>query len=90
MVCRAGIPAPVPEGIVEAIRGREDAGAFVDLTRQAAFCVGDPVQIVAGPFADHVARFEGLNDEQRVVLLLDLLGRKLRVAVPAETVTACA
>jgi transcriptional antiterminator RfaH len=90
LVCRGGMPAPVPEGIVEGIRGCEDAGQFVDLTRQSALRPGDKVQIMGGPFADHVARFEGLGDEQRVVLLLDLLGRKLRVTVPAETVTACA
>lgn len=90
LVCRAGLPAPVPEGIVESIQGREDAGHFVDLTRQAAFQPGDRVQVVAGPFADRTALFEGLNEGQRVVLLLEMLGRKLQVAVPAEAITACA
>ena len=90
LVSRAGAPSPVPDGIVEAIRSREDAGQFVDLTRQAPFRPGDAVQVMAGPFTDHVAEFEGLSEEQRVVLLLDLLGRKLRISVPADSVAACA
>ena len=90
LVCRGGHPSAVPGGIVEAIREREDDQAFVDLTRQAALKAGDPVQVMGGPFADHVARFEGLNEAQRVVVLLDLLGRQLRVTVPAETIAACA
>lgn len=90
LVCRAGLPAAVPIGVVEAIMAREDGQAFVDLTRQAALKAGDPIQVVAGPFADHVARFAGLNEAQRVVVLLDLLGRQLRVSVPAEAVAACA
>ncbi len=90
LICRAGFPVAVPIGTVEAIKEREDDQAFVDLTRQAALKPGDRIQVVAGPFADHIARFEGLNEAQRVVVLLDLLGRQLRVSVPAEAVAACA
>ena len=90
LICRDGMPAPVPEGIVEAIMAREDSQAFVDLTRQAAFKPGDAVQVVAGPFADQVAQFQGLSASERVILLFDILGRKLRIEVPRETVTAAA
>lgn len=89
LICRGGAPMPVPEGIVEAIKAHEDAGHFVDLARQASFRLGDKVQVMAGPFADHVARFEGLDDAQRVTLLLKLLGRELRISVPAESIAAC-
>jgi transcriptional antiterminator RfaH len=90
LICRDGLPAPVPGGIIEAILAREDAGHFVDLTRQAEIRPGDRVQVTAGPFADRIAVFAGLNEGQRVILLLDLLGRKLRVEVAPEAVTACA
>jgi len=90
LVLRGGMPASVPHGIVEGIKGHEDANSFVDLTRQAALRPGDRVRVVAGPFADHIARFEGLSDAQRVILLLELLGRQLRVLVPSEAITACA
>jgi len=90
LILQGGMPAPVPEGIVEGIQAHEDATQFVDLTRQADFHRGDRVQVVAGPFADYVGLFEGASDEQRVILLLELLGRKLRIELPAEAVTACA
>jgi len=89
LVCRDSLPVPVPEGIIEAIAAREDAQKFVDLTRQADFRRGDRVQVMAGPFADHIARFEGLSEQQHVVLLLELLGRTMRVEVASEVVAAC-
>jgi transcriptional antiterminator RfaH len=89
-VCRSGAPTPVPEGVIEGIKSSEDADRFVDLAHQAAFRPGDKVQVMAGPFADQVAKFDGLNDQQRVILLLELLGRELRVTVPAESIAACA
>lgn len=88
LICRGGMPAPVPEGIVEAIMAREDSQEFVDLTRQAAFKPGDAVRVVAGPFADCIAQFQGLSASERVVLLLDILGRKLRIEVGRDSVTA--
>ena len=90
LVCRDGAPVPVPDGVVEAIMAREDSQAFVDLTRQADFKTDDAVQVISGPFADHLARFQGLSASERVILLLDILGRKLRVEVPSESVTAAA
>ena len=89
-ICRDGVPSPVPEGVVEAIMAREDAQEFVDLTRQAALKPGDRVQVASGPFADCIAQFQGLSASERVILLLDILGRKLRVEVASDSVTALA
>lgn len=90
LICRDGLPAPVPEGVVEAIMAREDAQEFVDLTRQVDFKPGDKVQVMSGPFADCVAQFQGLSASERITLLLDILGRKLRIEVARESVTAIA
>lgn len=90
LICRDGAPAPIPDGIVEGIQAREDADAFIDLTRQAELKPGDAVRVMSGTFADHAARFLGLAARERVVLLLDILGRSLRIEVPRESVTASA
>jgi transcriptional antiterminator RfaH len=89
LVCAGERPAPVPPGIVEAIRGREDAGGLFPL-REVPFRRGEAVRVVSGSLATAIGLFESLSDNDRVVLLLDLLGRKMRVALPIESVAALA
>jgi len=46
---------------------------------------GDVVRLTGGPFADFVASVEKITPDQRVWVLLDLMGRPTRVAVQADT-----
>ena len=85
-----GAPVALPDGVIEGIRGREDSDQFVDLARQAALRPGDQIRLLAGPFANRVARFEGLDEARRVFVLLEMLGRPLRVSVEPECIAACA
>ena len=48
------------------------------------------VKIIDGPLNDLEGLFEGPNDDERVTVLLSLLGREVKVRVPLETVYACA
>ena len=41
-----------------------------------------------GVFADCLGLFEGMGDRERVTILLDLLGRKVRVALDENFVVA--
>ena len=85
-----GLPSPVPEGIVEEIAACEDAKGMIVLPKRAPFEPGQPVQIAAGPMLDKVGLFESQTDDERVVVLLSLLGREVRVRLPIETVSASA
>jgi len=88
LVCNGEIPAPVPAGVVEDIRGREGADGLVAMP--PSFRRGEKVRIVGGAFADQVGLFECATDEERVILLLDLLGRRMRIAVPIDAVASYA
>jgi transcriptional antiterminator RfaH len=79
-------PTPVPVGVIESLRDRENGNGLVILGRAAEFNPGQPVEITIGPFAEYLARFEALDDKERVTLLLDLMGRQVRVRVPLEAV----
>ncbi len=87
IVCQGARPAPVPEGVVEAIMAREDESGLVKLT-PPAFRAGEPIRITGGALANLVGRFQELEANQRVVLLMELLGRTLRVRVPVDMVAA--
>jgi transcriptional antiterminator RfaH len=43
-----------------------------------------------GAFFDQVGLFDGISDDERVIILLNLLGREVRVRLPADAVRASA
>jgi transcriptional antiterminator RfaH len=51
---------------------------------------GEPVQVLSGALADRVGFFDCVTDEGRVILLLDMLGRQVKIKVPLESVAAVA
>ena len=79
-------PAPVPEAVLDEIRRHEDAAGMVVLARAAALSPGDRVTILDGPLADRIGLVEGVSDEERVTILLALLGREVRIRVPLAAV----
>jgi len=81
-------PLPVAPEIVEALRAQEGSGAFDALARRRAPRPGDLVRIGAGAFDDMIGRLIELRDQDRVVVLLDLLGRKVRAQIPAASLEA--
>jgi transcriptional antiterminator RfaH len=81
-------PAAVPVGIVEDLRSREDERGLIKLEVRPPFALGDRVRVADGVFAACIGLFVGMADEQRVAILLDLLGRKVRVTMNGASVVA--
>jgi transcriptional antiterminator RfaH len=81
-------PATVPEGVVSALKAREDERGFVKMDFKPTFAPGDKVRVLAGAFMDSAGFFNGLADHDRVSILLDMLGRKVRVLLDADMVAA--
>jgi transcriptional antiterminator RfaH len=81
-------PLPVAPQIVDALRSQEGAGAFDALARRRLPAIGELVRISAGAFEDMIGRLIELRDQDRVVVLLDLLGRKVRAQIEAVSVEA--
>ena len=83
-------PVPLPEGVVDEIRTREADEGPVRLAQQLPFKKGEAVHITGGALADQVGLFQRLNEKDRVSVMLDMLGRKLEVNVPLQTISAIA
>ncbi|WFU18947.1 transcriptional activator RfaH [Bradyrhizobium sp. CB3481] len=88
LVCWNGRPASVEGCVIGALKAREDENGFITLVRRHAFSPGDKVRIIEGAFIDSLALVEGVSDRERVAVLLDLLGRKVRVTVAADLIAA--
>jgi transcriptional antiterminator RfaH len=88
LVANGNEPAVVPEGIVAALRAREDAKGFVKMDTSSKFAPGDKVRVLAGVFMDSAGIFDAMADHDRVSILLDILGGKVRVHLDADLVTA--
>lgn len=84
------LPTPVPTGIVEDIQTHEDETGMVVLNPAHSLKKGDMVRITAGAMYDHIGFFDCTDDNKRVVILLNLLGREVKVRLPATTISACA
>jgi transcriptional antiterminator RfaH len=84
---RSGLePLEVPAEIIDEIRSRADENGYVVLARNDHLVAGAKVRIESGPFAEYEAIFETVRDEDRVVVLLSLLGGQVKAEVPIEAV----
>lgn len=88
LVCNGNMPAPVPEGVVSALKQRHDERGFIRLEKRPLLKPGDSVRVVDGVFASCLGLFEGMTDGERVAILLDLLGRKVRVVLDSGYIAA--
>jgi transcriptional antiterminator RfaH len=76
-------PTPVAAGVVEELMRRRDEAGMIRLAAAPSFALGDKVRIRGGSFASMLGLVEGLSDRDRVSILVDLLGRKVRVTLDA-------
>jgi transcriptional antiterminator RfaH len=87
-VCQGDQPTPVPVGIVESIQGSENDQGLVALGLGHRFKRGDKVRVVNGAMADQIGLIDCSDDQERVFILLDLMGRQVRVRLSLDSVTA--
>jgi transcriptional antiterminator RfaH len=88
LVMSGDAPVPLPAQALEAIRAREDVRGCVKLGLAAGLNIGSEVKLLEGIFADHSGVLDRIADERRVAVLVQLLGRQVRVFVNAENVSA--
>ena len=90
LVCQGESPVPVPDSLIAEIRSREDEAGQVVLGKMFPFKKGDKLKFVSGPLVDQTGLFDCASDEERVFVLLNVLGREIRVRMPIASVTAYA
>jgi transcriptional antiterminator RfaH len=88
LVCHGTMPAAVDTAIVEQLKSRHDELGFIKLESGPRFKPGEAVRVLDGAFSNVLGIYEGMTDRERVAILLDLLGRKVRVQINIDSVVA--
>ena len=88
LVCDGERPTPVASSVFETLRRREDANGLIKLDPKPRFMLGEKVCVLGGAFQDCLGLYEGMSGNERVTILLELLGRKVRVNLDSEILVA--
>src|SRR5262249_44138898 len=93
-VCRlvldAGVPARVPDNVIDEIKSRERNGLVELPQRDSGLKPGDRVRILQGPLQGQLGLYAGQRPHERVLVLLALLGGQQRVELAASDVEVAA
>ena len=89
LLCFGETPAIVPAKVIAEIKARQDEKGMVRLNTVCSFKRGDRIKIIDGPLSNLEGLCECPADEDRVAVLLNLMGREVKARVPLETVYAC-
>jgi transcriptional antiterminator RfaH len=81
-------PTPVTEAVVAKLRASEDPRGFIPMEARPPFLRGDRVRLCDGIFSSTMGVFDGIADSGRVAVLLELLGRKVRVILDGAAISA--
>ncbi len=83
-------PAPIASAIVETLMAQRDVQGYIPLPAKPEFAAGEVVRISGGSFAASLGLFEDFTDQDRVAVLLELLGRKVRVVLDQDMIETAA
>jgi transcriptional antiterminator RfaH len=86
LICNGEFPTPVPHGIIEDIQFRLGGDGLVEMKTEIPFKKGEVVRVTSGAMASQIGLFDCADDGDRVILLLDLMGRQVRVKLPLDAV----
>jgi transcription antitermination factor NusG len=86
-------PGIITNEEVNRLKSAHDEDGFVVLPGRpdiSRFVPDEPVRAINGPFRDLIGLHEGLGPHGRCQILFDMLGRKVRVAIPEEDLVSAA
>ena len=87
IIARGDAPQAVPCGIVDSLKSQGDSAGIIRPAPNA-FYPGQRLEILDGPMAMRIGYFQRMSDTERVVILLDLLGRNVNVRIHHAAVAA--
>jgi transcriptional antiterminator RfaH len=88
LMCDDLHPAEVPFHIIEQLQSQEEEKEVVAASSLMTFVKGDKVRILEGAFQDQLAVYHSMSDSHRIQLLLNFMGREMKVILPTYAIEA--
>lgn len=80
-------PTAVTASIINGLKSRENSEGIICIEREKTFALGEKLLISEGPFQDWPAIFQCSSDEERIIVLMNIMGRQTRVRISRERVS---
>ena len=88
VVSFGNVPARIPNQLIHELKSRCDpAGLLLPIANLSR---GDAVVLKSGPFVDFVATVESHAADQRIWVMLELMGSQTRILTPSEHLSSIA
>ena len=81
-------PMEVTKIIIDDLKNITDKNGLMQRLDKPKYILGQDVSINEGPFLGIIGKFYGMKSEERVMMLLNLLGRNLKISLPTMHVSA--
>jgi transcriptional antiterminator RfaH len=81
-------PSIIPNVVIKNLMDKEDNKGNLDCIANFRFKIGENVKIEDGVLKGNNAVFMGINENQRVSVLLSMMGRKLNISMPSLSLQA--
>ena len=78
-------PSPVPDDLIKVLRDRDDSTGVQDIPMHE-FKEGDKVRIEEGPFMGYEGIFLAKTSQERVLVLLDIVGKSAKARIDVTAV----
>ena len=79
LVCFGDKLANVPVEVIDALSAKEDERGMIVLKSETSLKKGAPIRLMSGALCGERGVFDSIDDQERVVILLNMLGREVRV-----------
>ena len=76
-------PSVVPNEIVEALMERCDNQSILSQTSETQLHAGNQAQVIQGPFSGFIATISDIEPNNRINILIEIMGQKTKVAINA-------
>jgi len=77
-------PSVVPNEIVEALMARCDAQSILRQTSETQLHAGNQAQVTRGPFSGFIATISDIEPNNRINILIEIMGQETKVAINAD------